>query len=177
MAATQVPSVRSGKAVSTIKAEYPHTERPIRPVVQRMPTGSSSSSISSAKYEDQRQVAEYEAERRCARYEEDARVVGDGRRSAKACAESTFETQVYADPRSLQEFFSTALDNWLEDGDVDGALRKLGMRYLNDKFKGMEISFLAHQVLGVAFMMEKERDEKFRGGILADAMGLGKVIS
>ena len=34
---------------------------------------------------------------------------------------------------------------------------------------------MAHQVLGVAFMLEKEKNNKFRGGILADAMGIGKV--
>ena len=51
----------------------------------------------------------------------------------------------------------------------------LGMESLNQKYKGLEVNFMAHQVLGVAFMLEKERNKKFRGGILADAMGLGKV--
>jgi hypothetical protein len=77
--------------------------------------------------------------------------------------------------RSLQEFFASALDDWSEDSDVEGALKMLGMESLNDKFKGLEINLMAHQVLGVAFMLEKERNRKFRGGILADAMGIGKV--
>lgn len=77
--------------------------------------------------------------------------------------------------RSLQDFFSNALDDWSEDSDVDGALKKLGMSSLNEKFKGLEINLMAHQVLGVAFMLEKEENTRFRGGILADAMGIGKV--
>jgi len=76
----------------------------------------------------------------------------------------------------LQDFFNHALDDWAEDSDVDGALQKLGMESLNDKYKGLEINLMAHQVLGVAFMLEKENNKKFRGGILADAMGIGKTI-
>ena len=67
------------------------------------------------------------------------------------------------------------MDDWGADGDVEGALQKLGMETLNDKPEGLEINLMAHQVLGVAFMLEMEKDKKFRGGILADAMGIGKV--
>ena len=75
----------------------------------------------------------------------------------------------------MLHFFTSAFDDWHDDGDVEGALKKLGMESLNHKYEGLEVNFMAHQVLGVAFMLEKERNKKFRGGILADAMGLGKV--
>lgn len=35
----------------------------------------------------------------------------------------------------------------------------------------MTITLMPHQVLGVSWMLEKERDEKFKGGLLCDAMG------
>lgn len=35
---------------------------------------------------------------------------------------------------------------------------------------------MPHQVLGVSFMVEKERDERYRGGLNGDSMGLGKTV-
>ena len=39
----------------------------------------------------------------------------------------------------------------------------------------MEVALMAHQAIGVAWMVEREANERFMGGILADDMGLGKV--
>jgi SNF2 family DNA or RNA helicase len=58
---------------------------------------------------------------------------------------------------------------------VDKALRELGLNSLNDFLPSMGCRLMAHQVLGVAWMVDKEKSGKFRGGILADDMGLGKV--
>jgi hypothetical protein len=57
---------------------------------------------------------------------------------------------------------------------VDKALKFLGLKNLDDKVPGMEVSLMAHQALGVAWMVEKEKSI-FLGGCLADEMGLGKV--
>jgi hypothetical protein len=57
---------------------------------------------------------------------------------------------------------------------VDKALKFLGLKNLDDKLPGMEVSLMAHQALGVAWMVEKEKSV-FLGGCLADEMGLGKV--
>ena len=57
---------------------------------------------------------------------------------------------------------------------MDKALKFLGLKNLDDKLPGMEVSLMAHQVLGVAWMVEKEKSI-FQGGCLADEMGLGKV--
>lgn len=35
---------------------------------------------------------------------------------------------------------------------------------------------MPHQVLGVSFMVEKERDQRYRGGLNGDSMGLGKTV-
>jgi hypothetical protein len=72
---------------------------------------------------------------------------------------------------SLQDFFSNALDGFSEDADIDGALQKLGMNSLNDKFAELNVCLMPHQILGVSWMLEKEKDHNFRGGMLCDAMG------
>lgn len=57
---------------------------------------------------------------------------------------------------------------------MEKALKFLGLKNLDDKLPGMEVSLMAHQALGVAWMVEKEKSV-FLGGCLADEMGLGKV--
>ena len=57
---------------------------------------------------------------------------------------------------------------------MEKALKFLGLKNLDDKLSGMEVSLMAHQVLGVAWMVDKEKSV-FLGGCLADEMGLGKV--
>jgi SNF2 family DNA or RNA helicase len=46
---------------------------------------------------------------------------------------------------------------------------------MEQKFANMTVSLMPHQILGVAFMLSKEKDKRYRGGLLCDAMGLGKV--
>ena len=57
---------------------------------------------------------------------------------------------------------------------MDKALKYLELNNLDKKLPGMEVSLMAHQALGVAWMLEKEKSI-FLGGCLADEMGLGKV--
>lgn len=76
-----------------------------------------------------------------------------------------------AEISSLQEFFTSALEDFSEDADVDTALGKLGLPALDTRFAEMTINLMPHQVLGVSWMLEKEKDKKFRGGLLCDAMG------
>ncbi|KAJ4468754.1 SNF2 superfamily protein [Lentinula aciculospora] len=58
---------------------------------------------------------------------------------------------------------------------VDGALKKLGLPSLFTPLPGMEVALMAHQVIGVAWMAEKETSY-LKGGCLADEMGLGKTV-
>lgn len=57
---------------------------------------------------------------------------------------------------------------------MDKALAYLGLQHLDEKLPGMDISLMPHQVMGVAWMIEKEKSG-IKGGCLADEMGLGKV--
>jgi SNF2 family DNA or RNA helicase len=57
---------------------------------------------------------------------------------------------------------------------VDKSLVQLGLDSLQDTMPGMEIRFLAHQAIGVSWMVAQE-EGRTKGGILADEMGLGKV--
>lgn len=40
----------------------------------------------------------------------------------------------------------------------------------------MEVRLLPHQVIGVSWMVDQERNSPHKGGILADDMGLGKTV-
>ena len=79
---------------------------------------------------------------------------------------------------SLENFLVAAGNVETFDGNesVDKALKYLELKNLDDKLPGMEVSesLMAHQALGVAWMVEKEKSV-FLGGCLADEMGLGKV--
>ncbi|KAF8804469.1 hypothetical protein BYT27DRAFT_7243611 [Phlegmacium glaucopus] len=63
------------------------------------------------------------------------------------------------------------------DGNVsvDKALKFLGLQTHQEHLPGMDIPLMTHQILGVAWMVEKELGS-FKGGCLADEMGLGKTI-
>ena len=50
------------------------------------------------------------------------------------------------------------------------------MPTMNSKFADLTITLMPHQIIGVAFMLEKEKSPKFKGGLLCDAMGLGKTV-
>lgn len=62
-----------------------------------------------------------------------------------------------------------------DNASVHEGLRKLGLGALFQPLPGMEVALMPHQVIGVAWMLEKERKIGLNGGILADDMGLGKV--
>jgi SNF2 family DNA or RNA helicase len=76
---------------------------------------------------------------------------------------------------SLQQFFSESFSDFNDDATIDDAMQKLGMASMEAKFADMTVNLLPHQILGVAFMLDKERTPRYRGGLLCDAMGLGKV--
>ncbi|WVQ78126.1 hypothetical protein IAT38_000207 [Cryptococcus sp. DSM 104549] len=76
----------------------------------------------------------------------------------------------------LTQFFKDNLKDFVEDTTVDEALSKLNLNSLGDYLPGLKIQLMPHQVMGVTFMLEHEKDDKCRGGILADAMGLGKTV-
>ena len=40
----------------------------------------------------------------------------------------------------------------------------------------MEVKLLPHQLIGVSWMIDQERETPHKGGILADDMGLGKTV-
>ena len=77
---------------------------------------------------------------------------------------------------SLDKFLVEAGNAEPFDGNVsvDKALKFLGLQNQQEHLPGMVISLMAHQILGVAWMVEKEQGS-VKGGCLADEMGLGKV--
>ena len=77
---------------------------------------------------------------------------------------------------SIEKFLVEAgnAENFDGNETVDKALAYLDLKHLDEKLPGMDITLMAHQVMGVAWMLEKEKSG-IRGGCLADEMGLGKV--
>ncbi|KAG8777262.1 hypothetical protein FRC15_011442 [Serendipita sp. 397] len=61
---------------------------------------------------------------------------------------------------------------------VQDGLVALNLPELGATLPGMQTALLAHQVIGVSWMLQREREDAkwARGGILADAMGLGKTV-
>ena len=47
---------------------------------------------------------------------------------------------------------------------------------MHDYLPGMEVRLLPHQLIGVSWMVDQERNTPHKGGILADDMGLGKTV-
>ncbi|WVR05014.1 hypothetical protein IAU60_002026 [Kwoniella sp. DSM 27419] len=85
----------------------------------------------------------------------------------------------YDRPRTsegLATFFTENLKDFMEDTTVDESLKNLGLSALDQHLPNLRIQLMPHQVLGVDFMVNKEKNKKFRGGINADAMGLGKTV-
>ena len=54
---------------------------------------------------------------------------------------------------------------------VTDAQEKLGLTRQDEPLDGMAVRLLPHQIIGVAWMVEQEKDVEKNGGILADAMG------
>ena|ERR1700722_15492782 len=61
------------------------------------------------------------------------------------------------------------------NASVDEALKKLGLTAQRQLLPGMEVALMPHQTIGVAWMLEKEKNKIYMGGCLSDEMGLGKV--
>lgn len=79
-------------------------------------------------------------------------------------------------PFSFEKFLIQAGNTEVFDGNerVEDAVKYLGLKTLHDPLPGMEVNLMAHQIIGVKWMVEKEKSD-FKGGCLADEMGLGKV--
>ncbi|KAF9527621.1 SNF2 family N-terminal domain-containing protein [Crepidotus variabilis] len=87
---------------------------------------------------------------------------------------------LYEGPRATQDDLQKFLlhanaETFDGNASVDKALERLGLKSLNDTVPGMEITLMAHQAIGVAWMMDKEAGVN-KGGCLADEMGLGKTV-
>ncbi|KIK40408.1 hypothetical protein CY34DRAFT_807271 [Suillus luteus UH-Slu-Lm8-n1] len=82
-----------------------------------------------------------------------------------------------ANPGDIDKFLIAAGNAEQFDGNasVDKALEKLGLKSLYDLLPGMAISLLAHQIIGVAWALEREKCSD-KGGCLSDEMGLGKTV-
>lgn len=78
---------------------------------------------------------------------------------------------------SIDKFLVAAGNSEQFDGNesVDKALEKLKLPNLYQPLPGMQVALMPHQAIGVAWMLEKERNPSMKGGCLADEMGLGKV--
>ncbi|KAL1744579.1 SNF2 family N-terminal domain-containing protein [Schizophyllum fasciatum] len=62
-----------------------------------------------------------------------------------------------------------------DNATVEQAHKKLGLKTQYQLLKGMQVPLMAHQAIGVAWMVDRERS-KMKGGCLADEMGLGKTV-
>ncbi|KAG1871505.1 SNF2 family N-terminal domain-containing protein [Suillus subluteus] len=82
-----------------------------------------------------------------------------------------------ANPGDIDKFLIAAGNAEQFDGNasVDKALEKLRLKSLYNHLPGMAISLLAHQVIGVAWALEREKCSD-KGGCLSDEMGLGKTV-
>lgn len=59
---------------------------------------------------------------------------------------------------------------------VQEALENIGMEEAGDLLPGLDVRLLPHQIVGLSWMLNKERNHREMGGILADDMGLGKTV-
>ncbi|KIY44892.1 hypothetical protein FISHEDRAFT_50412, partial [Fistulina hepatica ATCC 64428] len=75
----------------------------------------------------------------------------------------------------MAEFVTRALESHTHGLTVKKAGEKLGLHDKRDILPGMEVRLLPHQVIGVSWMIDKEKGRD-KGGILADDMGLGKTV-
>jgi len=76
------------------------------------------------------------------------------------------------------EFLRQAVQNmdFTHNATVTGARQELGLADGDDQLlDGLAIQLMAHQLIGVAWMVKQEKSKNM-GGILGDEMGLGKTI-
>lgn len=76
----------------------------------------------------------------------------------------------------MAKFFEDALKGFAEDESVATAATKLGLASMNEILPSMRVTLMPHQVIGVSWMLDMEKNALRKGGILADSMGLGKTI-
>jgi hypothetical protein len=75
---------------------------------------------------------------------------------------STFSHFAY----SLQKFLQDCNRDFFDaNATVQKGLERLGLRDLEDTLPGMELPLMPHQILGVAFMLDRERST-FKGAYL-----------
>ena len=89
---------------------------------------------------------------------------------------STCGEVTHGERHSINQFLVMAgnAEHFDSSASVAEALAKLGLRTQYDLLPGMEIALMAHQAIGVAWMIGREASP-IKGGCLADDMGLGKV--
>merc|ERR1711991_993053 len=81
---------------------------------------------------------------------------------------NTFPNLYRSDQQDSKEFVDTIINKL---GQIDK------VKPIDKNIKGMKITLLEHQQLGVAWMQYMENDSPERsGGLLCDMMGLGKTI-
>ncbi|WOO76591.1 putative ATP-dependent helicase [Vanrija pseudolonga] len=79
--------------------------------------------------------------------------------------------------QDLNTFLQDSFSDFNEDTTIEEGMKTLGLATLQDKLPGALFSLMPHQVLGVAFMVKREESSKAPfGGLLCDAMGLGKTV-
>ncbi|KAF9265070.1 hypothetical protein L218DRAFT_1076057 [Marasmius fiardii PR-910] len=75
----------------------------------------------------------------------------------------------------ISEFVTKGINNVSHGITVKIGMEELGLSSQDDILPGLDVRLLRHQVIGVAWMLQKEKSDD-RGGILADDMGLGKTV-
>ncbi|PBK96912.1 hypothetical protein ARMGADRAFT_989149 [Armillaria gallica] len=75
----------------------------------------------------------------------------------------------------VAQFVTSAINNVSHGLTVKSAMKSLGLKDEKDTVPGLEVRLLPHQLIGVTWMLDKEKS-KDKGGILADDMGLGKTV-
>ncbi|KAF8633893.1 hypothetical protein AX15_001196 [Amanita polypyramis BW_CC] len=81
-----------------------------------------------------------------------------------------------ANPKDMDQFLDMACTEQFDgNATVGEALAKLGLRSQHDLIPGMAVPLMPHQIIGVAWMLDKEAS-KLKGGALGDEMGLGKTV-
>lgn len=91
--------------------------------------------------------------------------------------------------QALHDYFQDALQDFKEDSTVEEGVETLGLQAMTDRLPGANFTLMAHrkstptmptdsaEILGVAFMVKRERRTSgSKGGLLCDAMGLGKTV-
>ncbi|KAF7976186.1 hypothetical protein HWV62_7352 [Athelia sp. TMB] len=84
-----------------------------------------------------------------------------------------------ANADDINKFLVAAGNSEQFDGNasIEQALAQLGLANQYDLLPGMAVALMPHQIIGVAWMKNKELGtHMMQGGILADEMGLGKTV-